>query len=68
MDSDLKKYMEQNKEVFLSEMKKLHKRLDGLEIEISTLKLTLEKHINFIDKTYEGLKNPIEGVKRWLGR
>ena len=68
MDSDLKKYMEQNKEVFLIEMKKLHKRLDGLESEISTLKLTLEKHINFIDKTYEGLKNPIEGVKRWLGR
>ena len=31
-------------------------------------KIKLEKHISFIDETYEGLRNPIEGVKRWLGR
>ena len=36
--------------------------------QLKELTQTLHKHINFIDKTYEGLKNPIEGVKRWLGR
>ena len=36
--------------------------------KITTLKIKLEKHISFIDETYEGLRNPIEGVKRWLGR
>ena len=26
------------------------------------------KHIKFIDDTYEGLKNPINAARRWLGR
>ena len=30
-------------------------------------KLTkLDKHIDFIEKTYQDLKNPLEGVKRFL--
>ena len=28
----------------------------------------LEKHINFIDDTYQNLKNPIEGVRKMFGR
>ena len=49
-------------------MNKLHKRLDKIDNEVEGLKIKLEKHISFIDETYEGLRNPIEGVKRWLGR
>jgi len=68
MNDDLKKYMEENKKVFLSEMKKLHTRLDKIDEDVSTLNSTLQKHIQFIDKTYEGLKNPIDAARRWLGR
>ena len=68
LNEEIKKYMEENKQVFLSEMNKIHKRLDKIDNEVEGLKIKLEKHISFIDETYEGLRNPIEGVKRWLGR
>ena len=68
MNEDLKKYMEENKKVFLDEMSKLHTRLDKIESEVSNLNSTLQRHIEFIDKTYEGLKNPINAARRWLGR
>ena len=68
LNEEMKKYMEENKHVFLSEMNKIHKRLDKIDNEVEGLKIKLEKHISFIDETYEGLLNPIEGVKRWLGR
>tara|TARA_B100000214_G_scaffold85843_1_gene58743 strand:+ start:2494 stop:2706 length:213 start_codon:yes stop_codon:yes gene_type:complete len=68
LNEEMKKYMEENKQVFLSEMNKIHKRLDKIDNEVEGLKIKLEKHISFIDETYEGLRNPIEGVKRWLGR
>ena len=68
LNEEMKKYMEENKQVFLSEMNKLHKRLEKIDNEVEGLKIKLEKHISFIDETYEGLRNPIEGVKRWLGR
>ena len=28
----------------------------------------MSSHIDFIDKTYEGLRNPIDAAKRFLGR
>ena len=68
MNEDLKKYMEENKKVFLDEMSKLHTRLDKIEAEVSNLNSPLQRHIEFIDKTYEGLKNPINAARRWLGR
>ena len=68
MNEDLKKYMAENKKVFLDEMSKLHTRLDKIEAEVSNLNSTLQRHIEFIDKTYEGLKNPINAARRWLGR
>ena len=30
--------------------------------------IKLNKHIGFIDETYESLKNPINAAKRFLGR
>ena len=68
LNEEMKKYMEENKQVFLSEMNKIHERLDKIDNEVEGLKIKLEKHISFIDEKYEGLRNPIEGVKRWLGR
>ena len=45
-------------------------RVNKIFLLADSLELTkkLEKHIDFIDKTYDGLKNPIEGVKRFLSR
>ena len=68
LNEEMKKYMEENKQVFLSEMNKIHERLDKIDNEVEGLKIKLEKHISFIDETYEGLRNPIEGVKKWLWR
>ena len=70
---DIKTYMENNKQIFLKEMKKINKKLDdnrltNIEEELKMLNEKLAKHIEFIDKTYEGLKNPIDAARRWLGR
>ena len=55
--------------------KELESRIEKLELKIDKLQLTLEaldaklsKHIGFIDDTYEGLKNPINAAKKFLGR
>lgn len=46
---------------------RLEKRVDVLEEKIDKLTGMIENHIDFIDKTYEGLKNPIRSVTRFLG-
>tara|TARA_Y100001978_G_scaffold106014_1_gene94708 strand:+ start:252 stop:449 length:198 start_codon:yes stop_codon:yes gene_type:complete len=46
----------------------LEKRLDVIEQKIDNLSSQLEKHISFIDDTYEGLKNPIKYATRFFKR
>jgi|TARA_B100000085_G_C18426411_1_gene464931 hypothetical protein len=43
-------------------------QLQRIETELKELNKKLSKHIDFIDDTYEGLKNPINAARRWLGR
>ena len=43
-------------------------KLEKIEKKINKLNDNFEKHIEFIDNTYEGLKNPINAARRWLGR
>ena len=43
-------------------------RLQQIEANQKILLEKLSKHIDFIDDTYEGLKNPIQAAKRFLGR
>ena len=64
------------------ELEKLEYKIDKMErtiyrIESDTIAITkqlkelseaLYKHINFIDKTYDGLKNPIEAARKFLRR
>ena len=45
----------------------LEKRLDVIEEKIDKLNTILGKHIDFIDNTYEGLKNPIKFATKMLG-
>ena len=47
LNEEMKKYMEENKQVFLSEMNKIHERLDKIDNEVEGLKIKLEK-INVI--------------------
>jgi len=62
-------------EKILNQLEKMNSRLDEIEVQQKTLleeqinlNLKLGKHIDFIDKTYEGLKNPIKAATRFLGR
>ena len=50
------------------EMKKLHEKIDRMQKTIDELNSKLSKHIEFIDKTYAGLKNPIAAARKWLRR
>ena len=50
------------------DIKKLHEKIDRLQKTIEDLNVKLSKHIKFIDSTYEGLKNPIEAARKWLGK
>lgn len=46
----------------------LEARLDTIEEKIDKLSAKFDKHINFIDNTYEGLKNPIQMATRFFKR
>ena len=52
----------------LEEIRNLRKSVEQLEDKVDTLTEKLDRHINFIDETYEGLKNPINAARKWLGR
>jgi len=48
------------------DIKKLHDKIDRLQKSVDQLSERLYTHIEFIDKTYAGLKNPIEAARKWL--
>ena len=50
------------------DLDELEVRLDTIEEKIDKLSSKLDKHINFIDDTYEGLKNPIKMATRFFKR
>ena len=41
-------------------------KLDDIEMKIDKLSAKFDKHIDFIDDTYEGLKNPIKMATRFF--
>ena len=43
-------------------------KLNNIDDKINKLNEKLEKHIDFIDNTYEGLKNPIKMATRFFKR
>ena len=50
---------------------RLENKIDNLSNQVSCLYVKLEKldkHIDFIDKTYDGLKGPIRMASRFFGR
>ena len=50
------------------DIEELKKKVDKIQLTLDELNAKLSKHIGFIDETYEGLRNPINAAKRFLGR
>lgn len=59
---------EEQSEKLIKDLSDLHKKIDKLQLTINKLDAKLTRHIGFIDDTYEGLRNPINAAKKWLGR
>ena len=51
-----------------NKLEQLDSNIKKLESTVEQLNINLQKHIRFIDETYDGLKNPINAAKKWLGR
>ena len=49
-------------------IEQVEKKVDKLQKSLDELNAKLSTHIEFIDKTYEGLEIPINAAKRFLGR
>jgi chaperonin cofactor prefoldin len=64
MEQELEKY----RSVIKKDLDRLENKMDRLQKSVDKLSETLYKHIEFIDSTYEGLKNPIEAARKWLRR
>ena len=62
------KIANQTDKEILEELEIVEEKIDNLEKQLNSLNEKLSKHINFIDKTYDGLRNPIDAAKRFLGR
>ena len=53
---------------FEHRMKDLEQKIDQLQLTMDKMNAKLTKHIQFIDKTYEGLKSPIKTVTGFFGK
>ena len=60
--------MTMSNKIIEDKLEKLELKVDKLQLTLEALDARLTKHIGFIDDTYEGLKNPIQAAKRFLGR
>ena len=62
------KITNQNDAEIIERLERVEEKIDRALKKIDNLNERLSKHIDFIDKTYEGLRNPIDAAKRFLGR
>ena len=58
-----------NNDDIIDKLNQMESKMDQLDSKIEELNEKLGKHIDFIDNTYEGLKNPIQmASKLFRGR
>jgi len=55
-----------NNDDIMDKLRDLENQLDKVESKIEELNGKLGKHIDFIDNTYEGLKNPIQMASKFF--
>ncbi len=60
--------LEDYRGIIKKDLDKIEAKIDTLQTTIDLLNSKLEKHINFIDDTYEGLKNPLKAASRFFKR
>ena len=68
VDDHLNDKLREYRGLIRRDIDELEKRLDTIEEKIDKLSAKLDKHIDFIDDTYEGLKNPIKMATRFFKR
>ena len=56
-----------NKEKDSQKIKVLEAKIDKLQRSITRLEKKLSNHIEFIDRVYEPLRNPISKIKNFFG-
>ena len=49
------------------QIQRLEEKIDKLQRSISKLEKKLSSHIEFIDRVYEPLRNPISKIKNFFG-
>ena len=49
------------------DVKRLEAKIDRLQKSINNLEKRLSSHIEFIDRVYEPLRNPISKIKNFFG-
>ena len=57
-----------NNDDLYQKLNDMENKMYQLEEKIDVLNSKLEKHIDFIDDTYEGFKNPIKMATRFFKR
>ena len=66
--SDTSEAIKGYRNVIKKDLDTLEKKIDDIEAKIDKLSAKFDKHIDFIDDTYEGLKNPIKMATRFFKR
>ena len=59
---------EKDLQTILDKLEIIQLRLDKVELQQKELLGKFSQHIDFINETYEGLRNPIQAAKRLLGK
>lgn len=52
----------------IEKIKALEAKIDRLQRSVTRLEKTLSDHIDFIDRVYEPLRNPISKIKNFFGQ
>lgn len=58
---------EEDLETILDKLEIIQLRLEKIELQQAELLTKFNTHVDFINETYEGLRNPIKYAKKFLG-
>jgi len=60
--------MSENEDKILDKLEIIQLRLEKIELQQEQLLGKFNKHVDFINETYEGLRNPIMTATKFFGR
>lgn len=59
--------MEDKLDKIIDKLEIIQLRIDKMELQHQELLNKFNRHVDFINDTYEGLRNPIKAAKKFLG-